>query len=133
MKNILLTLIILILNSCRFEKNNEVDVCATFDEIDAKIVALMDEIQVKHKDDRPFLDAFNMEQVYWVQYRDRRLRAIYPKKWDQHYRKNNGKEVFNPCKCRELLRLSERRIEDLQMYLIGGPADQQDCPSKLNE
>ena len=62
MKNILLTLIILIVNSCRFEKNNEVDVCATFDEIDAKIVALMDEIQVKHKDDRPFLDAFNMEQ-----------------------------------------------------------------------
>ena len=80
MKNILLTLIILIVNSCRFEKNNEVDVCATFDKIDAKIVALMDEIQVKHKDDRPFLDAFNMEQVYWVQYRDRRLRAIYPKK-----------------------------------------------------
>ena len=72
-------------------------------------------------------------RVYWIQYRDRRLRAIYPKKWDQHYRKNNGKEVFNPCKCRELLRLSERRIEDLQMYLIGGPADQQDCPSKLNE
>ena len=133
MKNILLTLIILILNSCRFEKNNEVDVCATFDEIDAKIVALMDEIQIKHKGDRPFIDAFNMEQVYWIQYRDRRLRTIYPKKWDQHYRKNNGKEVFNPCKCRELLRLSERRIEDLQMYLIGGPTDQQDCPSKLNE
>jgi hypothetical protein len=108
-------------------------VCATFDEIDVKIVALMDEIQIKHKGDRPFLDAFNMEQVYWVQYRDRRLRAIYPKKWDQHYRKNNGKKVFNPCKCRELLRLSERRIEDLQMYLIGGPIDQQDCPSKLNE
>ena len=133
MKNILLTLIILILNSCWFEKNNEVDVCATFDEIDVKIVALMDEIQIKHKGDRPFIDAFNMEQVYWVQYINRRLRAIYPKKRDQHYRKNNGKEVFNPCKCRELLRLSERRIEDLQMYLIGGPADQQDCPSKLNE
>ena len=76
MKNILLTLIILILNSCRFEKNNEVDVCATFDEIDAKIVASMDEIQIKHKGDRPFIDAFNMEHVYWVQYRDRRLRAI---------------------------------------------------------
>ncbi len=50
MKNILLTLIILIVNSCRFEQNNEVDLCATFDEIDAKIMALMDEIQVKHKE-----------------------------------------------------------------------------------
>ena len=55
-----------------------------------------------------------MEQVYWIQYRDRRLRAIYPKKWDQHYRKNYGKEVFNPCKCKkELLRLSESRIRGL--------------------
>ena len=59
MKNILLTLIILILNSCRFEKNNEVDVCATFDEIDAKIVALMDEIQIKYKGDRPFIKCIN--------------------------------------------------------------------------
>ena len=54
MKNILIALIILIVNSCRFEQNNEVDVCATFDEIDAKIVALMDEIQVKHKERPPF-------------------------------------------------------------------------------
>ena len=62
MKNILIALIILIVNSCRFEQNNEVDVCATFDELDAKIVALMNGIQLKHKSDRPFLDAFNMEQ-----------------------------------------------------------------------
>ena len=68
---------------------------------------------------------FNIEIVDYVPY--------IPKNGISIIRKNNGKEVFNPCKCRELLRLSERRIEDLQMYLIGGPADQQDCPSKLNE
>ena len=74
-----------------------------------------------------------MEQVYWIQYRDRRLRAIYPKKWDEHYRNNYGKEVFNHCKCKELLRLSESRLEDLQMYLMNGPDDQQNCPSMLNK
>ena len=109
------------------------DACKKFDELDTKILSLMDKIEVKHKNDHHFLEAFNMEQVYWIQYRDRRLRAIYPKKWDQHYRKNYGKEVFNPCKCKELLRLSERRMEDLQMYLMNGPADQQNCPSMLSK
>tara|TARA_X000001036_G_scaffold417974_2_gene436410 strand:+ start:268 stop:669 length:402 start_codon:yes stop_codon:yes gene_type:complete len=133
MKNILFLFIILIVNGCQFEKKNNMDACKKFDELDTKILGLMDKIEVKHKGDRYFLEAFSMEQVYWIQYRDRRLRAIYPKKWDQHYRKNYGKEVFNSCKCKELLRLSERRVEDLQMYLMNGPADQQNCPSMLNK
>ena len=133
MKNIILLFTILIINSCKFEKKNNIDACKKFDELDTKILSLMNKIEVKHKNDRHFLEAFNMEQVYWIQYRDRRLRAIYPKKWDQHYRKNYGKEVFNPCKCKELLRLSESRLEDLQMYLMNGPIDQQNCPSMLNK
>ena len=67
------------------------DACKKFDELDTKILSLMDKIEVKHKNDHHFLEAFNMEQVYWIQYRDRRLRAIYPKKWDRHHRMRKRK------------------------------------------
>tara|TARA_B110000046_G_scaffold79428_1_gene87455 strand:- start:4673 stop:5083 length:411 start_codon:yes stop_codon:yes gene_type:complete len=128
-----IVLLVFILNSCQFEKKDPLTPCSKFDQADAHLLALMSEVKSKHKGNPSFIDAFNMEQVYWVQYRDRRLRAIYPKKWDQHYRKKIGKKLFNTCKCQELLRMTERRIEDLQMYLNKEPADQQDCPSKLNE
>ena len=53
------------------------DTCKKFDELDTKILNLMDKIEMKHKNDRHFLEAFNMEQVYWIQYRDRRLHLCF--------------------------------------------------------
>lgn len=117
---------------CGSPSDDPYAVCAEFDALDARILELIDQVKQEHANDRIFLKAFNMEQVYWIQYRNRRIRSLYPKDWNTHYRKKYGKDVFNPCKCKELVRLSEKRIEDLEMYVKGGPRDQRDCPSMLN-
>jgi hypothetical protein len=107
--------------------------CTAFDEVDANMLQLIEQVNQKHVGNKSFLEAFKMEQVYWIQYRDRRIRSMYPKNWDRFYRKNYGRETFNSCKCQELLRLAENRMDDLNMYLVGGPRDQESCPSMLNE
>ena len=89
-------------------------------------------IKEKHKDSTLFLERFDMSQVYWIQYQNRHLRALYPEDWDRHYRKKYGKEVFNPCKCKELTRMTAARVEELKMFLKGGPDDQKECPSIWN-
>ncbi|MEM8568371.1 MAG: hypothetical protein AAGF85_18060 [Bacteroidota bacterium] len=116
--------------SCQ-NKINEADPCTEFDQIDKEMLDLMEEIKTKHRTDAIFLKRFEMERVYWNQYRDRRLRAIYPQDWDTHYRKKFGKEVFNKCKCKELLRMSKNRLIDLKLYVEEGPAEQEKCPSML--
>jgi Tfp pilus assembly protein PilP len=122
-----------IIVGCSGTKSDPYIHCTNFDNLDSEILSLMDQVRSKHKGNRIFLKAFEMEQVYWIQYRDRRLRSIYPLDWSNHYRKKYGKDVFNPCKCKELERLAEKRIEDLEMYIKGGPSNQDDCPSMLNE
>ncbi len=133
MKKVIFPLIILGIVACNPEEKDPYTSCTDFDKIDTEMLQLIDQINQKHRNNAAFLDAFNMEQVYWIQYRDRRLRSIYPKNWDTFYRKNYGRDVFNPCKCQELLRLAENRMDDMRMYIDGGPADQADCPSMLNE
>jgi len=133
-KTLLLSVILIVQFGCKNQSNADPYApCTEFDKYDLKMLNLINEIKEKHKEDRLFLTEFRMIQVYWIQYRDRRLRTIYPKNWDQHYRKEIGKDIFNPCKCKELLRLTKNRIEELEMYLKKGPADQAECPSMLNE
>lgn len=102
--------------------------CTRLDEIDASMLKKIKTIESKYADDASFLEKFKMEQVYWIQYRDRRIRALYPKKWDLYYRKEYGRETFNNCKCIEMVRLTGRRLEDLAIYLDAVPSDQQGCP-----
>ena len=116
--------------SCNQQKEPYAD-CTNFDELDRQISYIIDQVEGEYAKDDEFLAAFNMEQVYWIQYRDRRLRAMYPKNWDRHYRKIYGREVFNNCKCLELSRLARTRIKDLKMYLEGIPNDQKGCPNIL--
>ncbi|MEM7108522.1 MAG: hypothetical protein AAF519_09880 [Bacteroidota bacterium] len=122
--------IVLIMLACNSQKE-EIDPCTEFDQIDKEMLDLMEEIKTKHRTDAIFLKRFEMERVYWNQYRDRRLRSIYPQDWDTHYRKKFGKEVFNKCKCKELLRMSKNRLIDLKLYVEEGPAEQEECPSML--
>ncbi len=109
------------------------DPCAKFDKVDRQMLDLIKKIKQKHASNKKFLSKLTKEQVFWIQYRDSHLEAIYPNDWDRHYRKNYGKEVFNPCKCKEMVRFTENRIEELNLWLSGGPSEQSDCPSLWNE
>lgn len=94
---------------------------------------LIEQVRAKYQTNQRFLRNFNMEQVYWIQYRDTHLKAIYPEDWSRHYRKEFGKEVFNPCKCKEMTRYTKERIKELKLWMSGGPAEQDNCPSLWNE
>jgi uncharacterized protein YecT (DUF1311 family) len=132
MKKIIFIMAFASIYGCQTTGEETTNSCTQFDKMDAQMLAIIDAINAKNSDDDKFITAFSMEQVYWIQYRDRRLHAIYPENWDHHYRVAYGKELFNSCKCQELLRLSINRMEELKMYLDGGPEDQQNCPNKLN-
>ena len=124
--------------SCNSEKKEtkQVDykeVCSAYDEADAEMLKVIKDIENEYQHDKIFLTRFRDSQVYWIQYKDRHLRALYPKDWDRFYRKNYSKEVFNSCKCQELIRLTNARIVELNMYLTGGPTNQTDCPSYWNK
>lgn len=107
--------------------------CTEFDDSDLEMLNLIESIKKKYAHNTLFIQRFEMSQVYWVQYRDRHLRAIYPKDWDRSYRKENGTEIFNTCKCQELTRMTKTRVEELNLFMTNGPNDQLDCPSVWNE
>ncbi len=107
-------------------------ICEEFDKYAFEQKALLDQIRAKYKGDKHFINSFNQEQISWIQYQDKRLRALYPKDWDTYYRKNYGEPTFNGCKCKELIRLSKIRNEDLKIYLEGPDIGQEDCPIQGN-
>ena len=109
------------------------EICEGFDELAIEQKEMLGLIRAKFNDDKAFIARFNQEQISWIQYQDKRLRTLYSKDWDTHYRKEYGKEVFNGCKCIELIRLSEIRNDDLRKYLEGPDLNQQDCPVRGNE
>ena len=125
--------IVLLSFSCENTNDDPYAICTEFDGTDRIMLDLIDEVKAKFSYDKKFLKEFNLEQVYWIQYRDHRLRSLYPKDWNKHYRKNYGKDVFNPCKCMELNRMTLLRIEELQLFIDGGPKEQFDCPSSFNK
>ena len=131
----IIIVLVTILSSC--SQTNETDsfvdldyeeICEEFDKYAFEQKSLLDQIRAKYKDDKHFINTFNQEQISWIQYQDKRLRALYPKDWDTYYRKNYGEPTFNGCKCKELIRLSKIRNEDLKIYLEGPSAGQEGCP-----
>ncbi len=103
-------------------------VCKDYDQADIEMEALYEKIRLKYSDEPIFLARFQEAQVSWIQYRSRRLRALYPKDWDRHYRKKYGREIFNPCKCEENLRLVTLRNQELMVYLQDDLGNN-DCPN----
>lgn len=137
MKNIsLLTMLAFLISiSCKqadrtnpYEGMDYKEVCKEFDELAYEQKDLLDQIRSKFKSDKLFISRFNDEQISWIQYQDKRLRSLYRKDWDRFYRKNYGVPVFNGCKCKELIRLSKIRNQDLKVYLIGPDESQEECP-----
>ncbi len=137
MKAVILLLIsILILFSCSTSNNERSEVyenaCLEMDAVDLEMMNLVGKIKASHKNINFFAKNFEEEQLYWRQYRNRRLRALYPADWGRIYGENYG-DTFNQCKCKEVVRMTKIRIEELNMYLEGGPDEQAECPSVLNE
>ena len=118
--------------ACSQSTGDNTDPCTQFDKVDKEMLDLIESIENKFVGDQLFKKALTMSQVYWIQYRDRHLRALYPEDWDRHYRKKYGKEVFNPCKCKDLTRMTQARIEELKMWVEKGPNNQAECPSTWN-
>jgi len=138
MKYSIFLAVLIFVSSCNSPKKNEEaisykDVCEGYDNIDAEMLLVIEDIEEAFKDDRIFLKRFRDSQIYWTQYQDRHLRALYSKDWDLFYRKNYGKQIFNSCKCKELIRLTSLRVDELKMYLNGGPNNQKECPSAWNQ
>jgi hypothetical protein len=133
MKFIPIALLILFAVSCGKKENSIQVYCDEFDKLDQEMLELIGKIQQKYGENKKFLSNFNMEQVYWIQYRDHHLKSLYPQDWNRYYRKNFGKEVFNPCKCQEMTRFTKQRNDELRLWLSGGVSEQSECPSLWNE
>lgn len=121
------------LTACSGPSADDSDPCTAFDRADKEMLDLINSIESKFSKDNLFKKRLNMSQVYWIQYRDRHLRALYPEDWDRHYRKKYGKEIFNSCKCQDLTRMTLARIEELKMWVEKGPDNQAKCPSTQNK
>lgn len=130
MKKIIPVLAVCLAFSC--SRNSE-DPCTEFDAVDLQMLELIEQIESNHRSNKRLLSNFTMEQVYWTQYRDHHLKSIYPEDWNRHYRAKYGKEVFNPCKCKEMTRFTKARIEELKLWIQKGPTGQSECPAIWNE
>jgi uncharacterized protein YecT (DUF1311 family) len=114
--------------ACSPQKSSE-NSCERFNAIDKNMLETYDRIESVYGQDEQFLSKLNMSQVYWIQYRDRHLAALYPKK-RKEYKKGDWKQ-FTECECKEMIRLTEARIETLNMWL-SGPNPYEDCPTSIN-
>ena len=115
-------------NADRYEGLDYKEVCEKFDQLAFEQRDLLNQIRNKYGSDKHFIAQFNQEQISWIQYQENRLRSLYSQDWDRYYRKNYGVPTFNGCKCKELIRLSEIRNDDLRVYLNGPTAAQEECP-----
>lgn len=110
---------ILFLNSCAEQQEESInhDFCAQLDAIDLKMLNLIKEIEEKYKADKAFIKAFKDAQVYWVQYRNRHVKAIFPLS-PRKYAYDVGE-----CKCEVYRDLTQDRVKQLQKWVEGVDED----------
>lgn len=110
-------LLLLIIISC--EKPATKDPCKELDAVDKKMLDMVEQIKGEYKSDRVFLTYFKNSQIYWTQYRNRQVQAIFPPDSPRRkYEYDTG-----PCKCEVYRDLTEIRIKELQKWLDGVPKD----------
>lgn len=119
---VLTALIVLCFTRCEREKpennTNEIkflsgDPCKQLDEIDKKMLDMIEQIKEEYKGDKGFILAFNDAQVYWIQYRNRQVKAMFPKS-PRKYKYDVGE-----CKCKAYRDLTVIRVKELQKWLDG--------------
>lgn len=126
-----LTVVILLFTyGCAEKKTYEP--CDRWNELANEMQVVIGQIQKKYEGETLFLKRLDEAQVYWLQYKERHMKMLYPSGYDVT-RKKYGKEVFNPCKCKELSRLFELRVDELKVFLEGPRKGQEDCPTFNNQ
>lgn len=123
---LLITVIVITTFSCQqSDTTSGKSVCETYDQTDKVMLDLIDQIEQKYVDDRRFLNRLSDAQVYWVQYRDRHIRALFPRDIKDY--KKEHKDRYFDCKCEELTKLTKQRISELSRWM--GAAT--DCPNSI--
>jgi len=58
--------------------DENVSACQQLDQVDLKMLNMLKEIKKVYKNDKPFIKALENAQIYWIQYRNRQVKAIFP-------------------------------------------------------
>jgi uncharacterized protein YecT (DUF1311 family) len=92
--------------------------CDALTQADREMLDLIEEIENEYQNDKEFITAFKNSQVYWVQYRNRQVKAVYPKS-PKKYDFDVG-----ACKCELMREMTELRIIELRRWTEGIPESQ---------
>lgn len=119
------------LTACNQQESDPFKSCDNFNQLASKMEIVIGEIKNKYEGETQFLKRLDNAQVYWLQYKERHMKMLYPEGYDVT-RKKYGREVFNPCKCKELERLFDLRVDELKTFLNGPRKGQEECPTFNN-
>lgn len=106
------------------ETSSDKTVCEIYDEVDLKMLNIIELISDEYQHDEKFLAAFKDAQIYWIQYRNRQAKAVFPLQ-PKEYEYNVG-----DCKCKLYTELTRIRIKELEKWLDGVSADEE-CPGSF--
>lgn len=122
-----LLMLLIALSSCG-KKSGYENPCKELDAVDLEMLNIHKQIQKEYADDPLFLQKLQDAQVYWIQYKNRHIRSLYPK--DSKFYKKNYDKQYNYCKCAEAARLTVLRVKEMKLWLDGKHSGN-DCPSSI--
>ncbi|MEM9338134.1 MAG: lysozyme inhibitor LprI family protein, partial [Bacteroidota bacterium] len=110
------------------ENNGNLSPCEAYESLDLEMLNTYEEIRKKYasNENNTFRKRLNMSQVYWVQYRDRFIKALFPLDKEEY----TDKQTYVDCKCKELSILTKNRIIELSVWL-DGDMNRIDCPTSI--
>ena len=94
-------------------EKTELNACQQLDEIDLKMLNIIKQIEQEYQHDEAFIAALKDAQLFWTQYRNRQVKAVFPLS-----PKNYDYEV-GECKCEIYRDLTGLRVKELQKWLDG--------------
>lgn len=127
MKKLLVVFIYLLFVGCKQSVKYDSH-CSELDAVDLEMLNIHKEIMERYKSEERFLRRLQDAQVYWIQYKDRHIRSLYP--LEKKYYEDEYGRTYNQCKCKEATRLTRLRVKELRIWL-NGPSDQE-CPTSVN-
>ena len=98
-------------------EKNELTACQQLDEIDLKMLNIVKQIEQEYQHDEVFIAALKDAQLFWTQYRNRQVKAVFPMS-----PKNYDYEI-GECKCEIYRDLTGLRVKELQKWLDGVSAE----------
>lgn len=112
----------IVIISC--SKKEELSTCQKFDARDLEMNQLYNQVTLDYADSLKFLKRLKRSQVYWIQYRDAQIKALYPDDKERYG------ASYSECKCQLYLDFTERRIKELSIWIEGVP-EKPDCPNSV--